>query len=214
MSQATSTSASATVGASPENTFRMPAAMIPANFGDSTSSASNATQAFHFSSGNPRIEETRGVMHLYRDDFASSTSELPVGRKTLICVLGVPNHMTYADFCQFCGSFIQHMLEMRIVRNDGVEDKYSVLIRFDDQSSTDAFYKHFNGRRFSSLEVEACHVLFTVDVQYTGSIEHAQTSPASSAEQPTCPVCLGLFLYPQFFANQYSFLAVAMMVVA
>lgn len=24
--------------------------------------------------------------------------------------------MTYADFCQFCGSFIQHMLEMRIVR--------------------------------------------------------------------------------------------------
>ncbi|XP_028067683.1 BRCA1-associated protein-like isoform X4 [Camellia sinensis] len=74
--------------------------------------------------------------------------------------------------------------------NDGVEDRYSVLIRFDDQSSTDAFYKHFNGRRYSSLEVEACRVLFTIDVQYTGLIEHAQTSPASSTEQPTCPVCL------------------------
>lgn len=24
--------------------------------------------------------------------------------------------MTYSDFCQFCGSFVQHMLEMRIVR--------------------------------------------------------------------------------------------------
>lgn len=129
-------------------------------------------------------------MHLYRDDFASTSSELPVGRKTLVCVLGVPNHMTYADFCQFCGSFIQHMLEMRIVRNDGVEDKYSVLIRFDDQSSTDAFYKHFNGKHFSSLEMEACHVLFTFDVQYTGSIEHAQSTPASSTEQPSCPVCL------------------------
>lgn len=130
-------------------------------------------------------------MHLYRDDFApSSPSQLPVGRKTLVCVLGVPNHMTYADFCQFCGSFIQHILEMRIVRNDGVEDKYSVLIRFDDQSSTDAFYKHFNGRHFSSLEVEACHVLFTFDVQYTGSIEHAQSTPASSTEQPSCVVCL------------------------
>ena len=35
--------------------------------------------------------------------------------KPLVCVVGVPNHMTYADFCQFCGSFIQHMLEMRIV---------------------------------------------------------------------------------------------------
>lgn len=117
-----------------------------------------------------------------------------------------------------------------------MEDKYSVLIRFDDQSSTDAFYKHFNGRHFSSLEVcfalsyflyfplmlksflwklvllswmfifcfvflclqvEACHVLFTFDVQYTGSIEHAQSTPASSTEQPSCVVCLGLFLYPQ-----------------
>ncbi|GFZ11863.1 isopropylmalate dehydrogenase 2 [Actinidia rufa] len=76
------------------------------------------------------------------------------------------------------------------VRNDGMEDKYSVLIRFGDQRSTYTFYKHFNGRRFSSLEVEACHVLFTVDVQYTGSIEHAQTSPASSTEQPTRPGCL------------------------
>ncbi|KAA8541958.1 hypothetical protein F0562_023110 [Nyssa sinensis] len=163
--------------------------MISADLSDS-SAASNVTQAFPFSSGNPRIEETRGVMHLYREDVTPTSSELPVGRKPLVCVLGVPNHMTYADFCQFCGSFIQHILEMRIVRNDGMEDRYSILIRFDDQNSTDTFYNHFNGRRFSSLEVEACRVLFTVDVQYTGSIEHAQTSPASSTEQPTCPVCL------------------------
>jgi hypothetical protein len=38
-------------------------------------------------------------------------------------------------------------------RNDGMEDRYSILIRFDSQESTDNFYKHFNGRRFSSLEV-------------------------------------------------------------
>ncbi|GMQ09071.1 hypothetical protein CsSME_00052557 [Camellia sinensis var. sinensis] len=182
MSEATSAA-----GAPSANVFRPPTAMIP---GATPSSASNVSQAFQFSSGNPRIEETRGFMHLYRNDFASSSPELPVGRKTMVCVLGVPNHMTYADFCQFCSSFIHHMLEMRIVRNDGVEDRYSVLIRFDDQSSTDAFYKHFNGRRYSSLEVEACRVLFTIDVQYTGLIEHAQTSPASSTEQPTCPVCL------------------------
>ncbi|XP_028794102.1 BRCA1-associated protein isoform X1 [Neltuma alba] len=157
----------------------------------SSFSLSNLTQAFPFSSGNPRIEETRGVMHLYREDpTSSSPSDLPVGRKPLVCVLGVPNHMTYADFCQFCGSFIQHILEMRIVRNDGMEDQYSVLIRFDDQDSTDGFYKHYNRRRFSSMEVEVCCVLFTLDVQYTGLIEHAQASNASSTEQPACPVCL------------------------
>ncbi|KAF9589187.1 hypothetical protein IFM89_019696 [Coptis chinensis] len=144
------------------------------------------TQAFHFSSGNPRIEEIQGVMHLY----SNTVSTLPVGRKPLVCVLDVPNHMTYADFCQFSGSFLQHILEMRIVRNDGVEDRYSILIRFGDQEFADNFYQHFNGKRFSSLEVEICCILFTVDVQYTGSIERAQTSPASSTEQPTCPVCL------------------------
>ncbi|XP_058111388.1 BRAP2 RING ZnF UBP domain-containing protein 2 isoform X2 [Magnolia sinica] len=185
---ATSTSSGAAAAAAEEDAFRPPLAM---NSGSELTQASALTQAVHFSSGNPRIEETRGIMHLYSQDSPSaSTSDLPVGRKPLVCVLAVPNHMTYADFCQFCGSFIQHSLEMRIVRNDGLEDRYSILIRFDSQNSADNFYRYFNGRHFSSLEVEVCCVLFTVDVQYTGSIEHAQTSLASSTEQPTCPVCL------------------------
>ncbi|KAE8700610.1 3-isopropylmalate dehydrogenase 2 [Hibiscus syriacus] len=148
------------------------------------------TEATPFSSGNPRIEETRGVMHLFSND---AVSTLPVERKPLACVLGVPNHMTYADFCQFCASFIHHISEMRIVRNDGMEDRYSVLIRFDSQDSTDKFYQHFNNRQFNSLEEEVCRVLFTLDVQftgYTGSLDHVQSHPASSTEQPSCPVCL------------------------
>ncbi|PKU85393.1 BRCA1-associated protein [Dendrobium catenatum] len=67
-----------------------------------------------------------------------------------------------------------------------MEDQYSVLIRFNDQSSTDSFFKHFRGKRFSSLEVDACQVLYTLDVEYTGSIEHAQGTLASSAEQVNC----------------------------
>ncbi|XP_057969092.1 BRAP2 RING ZnF UBP domain-containing protein 2 isoform X2 [Malania oleifera] len=184
-----SATSSATAGASPEDMLRPASAIISGDTSE-PSSASNVTLTLPFSSGNPRIEETRGVMHLYRDEASASSSDLPVGRKPLVCVLGVPDHMTYADFCQFCGSFIQHILEMRIVRNDGMEDRYSILIRFDSQDSADNFFKHFNGNRFSSLEVEVCRVLFTVDVQYTGSIEHAQTAPASSTEQLTCPVCL------------------------
>ncbi|KAI3504482.1 hypothetical protein L1887_25988 [Cichorium endivia] len=195
MSEATSASAGANSTAAGTDDYFRPSSIMKlpiTDIGDSsTSSSSNAyvTQAFPFSSGNPRIEETRGVMHLFLDDAASSSSNLPVGRIPLICVLGVPNHMTYADFCQFCGSFIHHIMEMRIVRNDGMENRYSILVRFDDQSSTDSFHKHFNGRRFSSLETESCRVLFTVDVQYTSTIEHTQTSP-SSTEQPSCPVCL------------------------
>lgn len=107
-----------------------------------------------------------------------------------MCVLAVPNHMTYADFCRFCGAFVPHTLEMRIVRTDGAEDQYSVLINFDTQNSTDNFYKHFNGKQFSSLEGDVCHVRFVEDVHYTQLIEHAHSSVTSLAEQPTCPVCL------------------------
>ncbi|XP_019170024.1 PREDICTED: BRCA1-associated protein [Ipomoea nil] len=187
MSESTSTSSISIAGVSSDDRFRSVNTMAS---GDSSTSTSSITQVFHFSSGNPRIEETRGVMHLFRNDVASSSPELPAERKPLLCVLGVPNHMTYSDFCQFCGSFVQHMLEMRIVRNEGMEDQYSILIRFDEQKSADSFYKHFSGRRFSSLEEEICHVLFTGDVHYTGSIEVLQTSTPSSTEQPSCPVCL------------------------
>ncbi|KAH9667268.1 BRAP2 RING ZnF UBP domain-containing protein 2 [Citrus sinensis] len=205
-----SSSSSTAVVAGDDEPFRQP---LPEMISDDASAFDNAaTQTFAFSSGNPRIEETRGVMHLFsssssdnsNDGVVSSPSpnrNLPVGRKPLVCVLGVPNHMTYADFCQFCASFIQHILEMRIVRTDGMDDQYSVLIRFDSQDSADKFYQHFNGRQFNSLEEEVCHVLFTVDVQftgYTGSLEHVQPAPASSTEQPSCPVCLVEF--SQLFA--------------
>ncbi|KAG9146854.1 hypothetical protein Leryth_005171, partial [Lithospermum erythrorhizon] len=171
--------------------FRSPYAAMDSSAASSNSGGAALTSSYQFSSGNPRIEETRGFMHLYKNDVVlTSSTHLPVNRQPLACVLGVPNHMTYADFCSFCGSFVLHMLEMRVVRTDGMEDRYSVLITFDDQKSADNFYLHLNGRHFSSLEVETCNVLFVVDVQYTGSVEHLQSPPTSSSDQPSCPVCL------------------------
>ncbi|WVZ77599.1 hypothetical protein U9M48_025452 [Paspalum notatum var. saurae] len=166
-----------------------PAASLPPPA--TPSSSARALESVHFSSGNPRIEETRGVVVLHPDPpTASRWPHLPVGRKPRVCVLAVPNHMTYADFCRFCGAFVPHTLEMRIVRTDGAEDQYSVLIKFDTQNSTDSFYKHFNGKQFSSLEGDVCHVRFVEDVHYTQLIERAHSSATSLAEQPTCPVCL------------------------
>ncbi|XP_062223879.1 BRAP2 RING ZnF UBP domain-containing protein 2-like [Phragmites australis] len=155
-------------------------------------SSSRALDSVHFSSGNPRIEETRGVVVLHPDPRAAAASspDFPVGRKPRVCVLAVPNHMTYADFCRFCGAFVPHTLEMRIVRIDGADDQYSVLIKFNTQRSADSFYKHFNGKQFSSLEGGVCYVRFVEDVHYTALIEHAHSSVTSSSEQPTCPVCL------------------------
>ncbi|KAJ1435844.1 heme peroxidase [Sesbania bispinosa] len=131
--------------------------------------SSFSTSLFNFSSENSRIEETCDLMLFFPND---TPSKLPVGRKPLACVIGVPNYMTYSDFCQLCGSFIHHMLEMRIVRMDGMEDQYGVLILFDEQESTDSFYKHYNGHRFSSLEVEVCRVLLTLNVFHEMNLEN------------------------------------------
>ena len=78
-----STSSSTTLaGATADEVFRQPQDLISGEPCDSSaysSSISDITQAFHFSSGNPRIEETRGVMLLYRDDVVSfSPKALPV----------------------------------------------------------------------------------------------------------------------------------------
>jgi BRCA1-associated protein len=42
------------------------------------------------------------------------------------------------------------------------------------------------------VQVDVCNVRFMEDVHYTQLIEHAHSSVTSSAEQPTCPVCLGM----------------------
>lgn len=67
-----------------DDSFRPSPAMIS---GDLSASNNSMTQAFAFSSGNPRIEETRGVMHLFNNDIddgsgvlsaSSSNHKLPV----------------------------------------------------------------------------------------------------------------------------------------
>lgn len=84
MSEAISVSAAAnSTIAGAEDYFRPSSIMkLPiTDIGDSSTSSSSSayvTQAFPFSSGNPRIEQTRGVMHLFLDDAASSSSNLPV----------------------------------------------------------------------------------------------------------------------------------------
>ncbi|XP_043817933.1 uncharacterized protein LOC110626791 isoform X1 [Manihot esculenta] len=113
-----SLSSSAVVSlASLEDHSRVSEAMITGDYSDCyTSLPSSIAQTFPFSSGNPRIEETRGVMRLFSNDDVS----------------GLP------------------------------EDN--------------------------------CCVLFIVDIQFTGysgSLD-TQPSPASTTEQPSCPVCLGI----------------------
>ncbi|KAG8043684.1 hypothetical protein GUJ93_ZPchr0458g22357 [Zizania palustris] len=182
---------------------------------------------------NPRINHTRGILHLYRSSSSASSYAsavaatatpsssssgpaapqltpdclLPPWRGTSLLVLAVPTRVSPDDFVRFCGPYVEKASDIRVIRDDGVEDRYSVLVEFDDQKSADGFYLDLNGWRFSSSEVEVCHVLFIVAVQYTPSTELAVTPPVDQlssqhvpsalvcqfcqkqSENPTCSVC-------------------------
>nr|XP_017247957.1 PREDICTED: BRCA1-associated protein isoform X2 [Daucus carota subsp. sativus] len=147
------------------------------------------------------INELRGVAHLFRNlQSLSSSSSSSVGptytlsnpsvRSTLLFVAAVPNYLSFDDFLSFCDHHVNYFSQLIFLRNDGMEDRYSVVIRLVDQLSSDGFYCCYNGKRFRQSEGEICHIYFMQAVEYTEFAEIASEPPPGFAELPTCPICL------------------------
>ncbi|XP_021749822.1 BRCA1-associated protein-like isoform X1 [Chenopodium quinoa] len=142
---------------------------------------------------NPKFVERRGIIHLFRALIrhpSTSDSSASTSRSTLLFIVAVPNYFSSDDLLRFFGSHVADISEFIIIRNDGMEDRYSVLIRTWNQVTADAFYRSFNGKRFSPPEVEICHILFVLSIEFTEFGEIASTSPSDYVELPTCPICL------------------------
>ncbi|KAJ4708229.1 BRCA1-associated protein [Melia azedarach] len=138
---------------------------------------------------NPKFSERRGLVHLFRGT-SQSYLQNPSSPSTCLFVVAVPNYLSSDEFIRFCGSHIDHVDELIFIRNDGMEDRYSVLIKLVDQLTADEFYSNFNGKRFSPAEAEVCHMLYMLSVEYTELAEIASAPPAGFTELPTCPICL------------------------
>ncbi|KAL6274856.1 hypothetical protein ACE6H2_025548 [Prunus campanulata] len=138
----------------------------------------------------PKFSERRGIAHLFRSIGHSSLPNSPASRSTLLFVIAVPNYLSFDDFIRFCGSRIDHVLQLVFIRNDGMEDRYSVLVELKNQMTADGFYHTLNGKKYSPGGAEVCHILFLLSVDYTDSDEIAGTPPEGCTELPTCPVCL------------------------
>ncbi|XP_052181265.1 BRAP2 RING ZnF UBP domain-containing protein 1 [Diospyros lotus] len=142
-------------------------------------------------SNSVEITELKGVVHLFRDLSPSATSlTSPSSRSTTLFVAAVPNYLSASDFLLFCGHHIEHFSHLRFLRNDGMEDRYSVLITLVNQLTADGFYCSFNGKRFQPSEAEICHIYFTQSVLCYEFAEEAGSPPPGFVELPTCPVCL------------------------
>ncbi|KAK4491201.1 hypothetical protein RD792_001933 [Penstemon davidsonii] len=145
---------------------------------------------------NLRPAQLMGVAHLFRKlprtpaAAAVSTVANISTRTTLVFVVAVPNYMSSDDFLIFCGTEVPHFQDILFLRNDGMEDRYSVLIKLENQLSADGFYCSYNGKRFRPSEVEVCHIYFSQSVDYTDSAESASIPPPDYTELPSCPVCI------------------------
>ncbi|KAI9500513.1 hypothetical protein GGI25_001633 [Coemansia spiralis] len=162
-----------------------------------------------------------GILRLYRSDTKdqrtlSDTSKQPEDAPhndqcagTVLAVLAVPGYMTPTDFLSFAGPFASNIDHVRVVRDDS-PNHYMILLKFRDQPNADDFYSYYNGKTFSPLEPEICHIVYVSsvecelrDIRPSDINEESRLVCARPAELflqldgkareeqlPTCPVCL------------------------
>lgn len=114
----------------------------------------DADSKIAFTSGNPTVEVTQGILHLYRSGppHSSAARDLPDERSVLVCILGVPNTMEVPDLLRYLAPVQDGLQHVRII-SATAPNAYMVLLRFADQAHADEFYLGYYGKPFSALEV-------------------------------------------------------------
>lgn len=140
-----------------------------------------------FVSGNPFVEITKGILHLYKENKLTSIEKASQQCQT-VCILAVPSTMTCHDLLTFTASCAEQIKHIRIVR-DGSLNQYMALVTFRSHESAAEFFVSYNGIAFSSLEPDlCCHLVFISRIEILG--EAGLEPPPQCTELPTCPVCL------------------------
>ncbi|KAH0267155.1 zf-UBP-domain-containing protein, partial [Aureobasidium melanogenum] len=166
-----------------------------------------------------------GVVHLYRDSQetaalghkqAKDDADFDPQQCNTLCILAVPSWMMPSDLLGFVGDQAREdVSHFRLIRT-GRANKYMVLMKFRQPKKAREWQKLWNGKLFSAMEPENCHVVFIKSVEFltpdsdtsdpaafpqntqdpfttsSNSLSakpHAPPTP-SLVELPTCPVCL------------------------
>ncbi|CAG4967957.1 unnamed protein product [Parnassius apollo] len=138
-------------------------------------------ETISFFCGNPLVEVTKGVLHLYKENELKEAEEA----KTL-CLLSVPGALGAPDLLAFAAACQQDIAHVRVLR-DGSPDHYMALLTFRSSAAAREFHSAFDGVPYSSLEPNAlCHMAWVSRVEWARD----GTPPPSHTELPTCPVCL------------------------
>ncbi|KUJ21776.1 zf-UBP-domain-containing protein [Mollisia scopiformis] len=166
-----------------------------------------------------------GIVHLYRDGeetvglereeiyAAEDTSDEDC---TVLCVPAVPSYLTSSDFLGFVGEKTREQVSHFRMVMTGRLNRYMVLMKFRDEGVAKRWRKEFDGKVFTTMEPETCHVMFIKSITFQTpasskpntsfpELSHDPFTPSTSAstflkpfppptpnlvELPTCPVCL------------------------
>ncbi|KEQ70292.1 zf-UBP-domain-containing protein [Aureobasidium namibiae CBS 147.97] len=183
------------------------------------------TKAAYVPSTSKATDVGWGVVHLYRDsqetaalghNHTKDDVDFDPQQCTTLCILAVPSWMMPSDLLGFVGDQAREdVSHFRLIRT-GRANKYMVLMKFKQAKKAREWQKLWNGKLFSAMEPENCHVVFIKSVEFltpdtdasdpaafphntqdpftkaSNSLSakpHAPPTP-SLVELPTCPVCL------------------------
>ncbi|KAJ1916097.1 hypothetical protein H4219_003968 [Mycoemilia scoparia] len=144
-----------------------------------------------------------GVLHLYKGSEIPTESPeneptpdiiSPSFPATILAVLAIPGYMTPLDFVAFTGAYQDKISHFRVIR-DTSPNRYMIVLQMVDKESASEFHRFYNGKTFSPLEPETCHVVYIQSVKcratstpwykLTEQIEHESSSSALIENAPT-----------------------------
>lgn len=153
---------------------------------DSTTMEESSKSEIGFFSGNPFVELTKGILHLYKEDTLSSRQQA-----VTLCLLAVPATMTCHDLLSFTAPCHAEISHIRVIR-DQTPNQYMALLTFRQHEAAAEFYNTYDGAPFNSLEPERiCRAVWVRRIEWTETrAGEMDRPPAGHTELPTCPVCL------------------------
>lgn len=159
-----------------------------------------------------------GIIRLFKikdptnDQYTEKDLFTVPGDDTMVCILFVPTYFTVHELLHFyIGDDIvnNQISNFRILRNQKKDLGFNFMVLMKFRNSIDAkkFKDTFNGKRFSQMDPETCHVVSIKEVVFQRSLFNRKegqklpylltdpfTKPPQSSqlevELPTCPVCL------------------------
>ena len=156
-----------------------------------------------------------GVVHLYRDmqettaledgnqrsmggKSTAGDGQLDVDQCNTLCILAVPSWMMPSDLLGFVGDQTREdVSHFRLIRT-GRANKYMVLMKFKQAKKAAEWQKIYNGRLFSAMEPENCHVVFIKSVEFLtpdSDVPEANNFPQNNID-PFTPASRSLYKAP------------------